>query len=212
MVCSGPRAIAVAARLADRIGLSVGANPDRIKWALKVIDAGTHEAGRSRDEIRIGAFLPVAITTDRATGRQAIRPRTAGWAHMSSFKGNDLSQQPEIMRRVTSVLRDTYDYRYHHPGAAAAEPEHGCVRRGVRRLVRDRGPAVLRRRPHRRNGRARTRLLRHGAPGAGTRAVRRRGHAAAAGPQELTTRRESRSRRVIPSPDQGAGQTEGLDR
>ena len=41
---------------------------------------------------------------------------------MSSFKGNDLSQQPEIMRRVTSVLRDTYDYSYHHPGAAAQNP------------------------------------------------------------------------------------------
>ena len=122
MVCSGPRAIAVAARLADRIGLSVGANPDRITWALKIIDEALGEAERSRDEVRIGAFLPVAITTDRATGRKAIRPRTAGWAHMSSFKGNDLSQQPEIMRRVTSVLRDTYDYRYHHPGAPAQNP------------------------------------------------------------------------------------------
>ena len=122
MVCSGPRAIAVAARLADRIGLSVGANPDRITWALKVIDEALEEAGRSRDEVRIGAFLPVAVTADRATGRKAIRPRTAGWAHMSSFKGNDLSQQPEIMRRVTSVLRDTYDYQYHHPGASAQNP------------------------------------------------------------------------------------------
>jgi len=122
MVCSGPRAITVAARLADRIGLSVGANPDRITWALKIIDEALGEAGRSRDDVRIGAFLPVAITTDRATGREAIRPRTAGWAHMSSFKGNDLSQQPEIMRRVTSDLRDTYDYRYHHPGAPAQNP------------------------------------------------------------------------------------------
>jgi 5,10-methylenetetrahydromethanopterin reductase len=122
MVCSGPRAIAVAARLADRIGLSVGANPDRITWALKIIHEALGEAGRPRDEVRVGAFLPVAITPDRATGRTAIRPRTAGWAHMSSFKGNDLSQQPEIMRRVTSVLRNTYDYRYHHPGAPAQNP------------------------------------------------------------------------------------------
>jgi 5,10-methylenetetrahydromethanopterin reductase len=122
MVCSGPRAIAVAARRADRIGLSVGANPDRITWALKIIDEALDQVGRSRDDVRIGAFLPVAITSDRATGRKAIPPRTAGWAHMSSFKGNDLSQQPEIMRRVTSILRDTYDYRYHHPGAPAQNP------------------------------------------------------------------------------------------
>lgn len=122
MVCSGPRAIGVAAGLADWIGLSVGANPDRVTWALKIISETLGETGRSRDQVRVGAFLPLAITADRATGRQAIRPRTAGWAHMSSFKGNDLSQQPEIMRRVTSVLRDTYDYRYHHPGAPADNP------------------------------------------------------------------------------------------
>jgi len=116
MVCSGPKAIAVAAGLADRIGLSVGANPDRIAWALRIIDAALADAGRDRGAVRVGAFVPIAVTADRASGRSQIRTRVAGWAHMSSFRGNDLSQQPEIMRRVTSVLRDTYDYRYHHPG------------------------------------------------------------------------------------------------
>ena len=122
MVCSGPRAIAVAARHADRIGLSVGANPERIAWALQIIGTSLFEAGRDRDHVRVGAFVPIAVTDDRATGRSAIRTRVAGWAHMSSFRGNDLSQQPEVMRRVTAVLRDTYDYRYHHPGAPADNP------------------------------------------------------------------------------------------
>jgi alkanesulfonate monooxygenase SsuD/methylene tetrahydromethanopterin reductase-like flavin-dependent oxidoreductase (luciferase family) len=122
MVCSGPRAIAVAARRADRIGLSVGANPAQIGWALQIIATTLAKSGRDRDSVRVGAFVPVAVTEDRATGRSAIRTRVAGWAHMSSFKGNDLSQQPEVMRRVTAVLRDTYDYRYHHPGAPADNP------------------------------------------------------------------------------------------
>ena len=122
MVCSGPRAIAVAARLADRIGLSVGANSERIAWALRIIDDELAAAGRDRDSIRVGAFVPIAVTQSRASGRTAIRPRVAGWAHMSSFKGNDLSQQPEIMRRVTTALRDVYDYRYHRPGAPVDNP------------------------------------------------------------------------------------------
>ena len=122
MVCSGPRAIAVAARGADRIGLSVGANPERIAWALRIIEASMTAAGRDRDSVRIGAFVPIAVTRDRATGRAAIRPRVAGWAHMSSFKGHDLSQQPEIMRRVTTKLRDVYDYRFHRPGAPPDNP------------------------------------------------------------------------------------------
>jgi 5,10-methylenetetrahydromethanopterin reductase len=122
MVCSGPRAIAVAARLADRIGLSVGANPERIGWALRIIDGALAESGRDRGDVRVGAFVPIAVTADRARGRAEIRTRVAGWAHMSSFKGNDLSQQPEIMRRVTTSLRDGYDYRYHHPGAPRENP------------------------------------------------------------------------------------------
>jgi hypothetical protein len=36
--------------------------------------------------------------------------------------GGDLSQQPEILRRVTSVLRDSYDYAFHRPGAPAENP------------------------------------------------------------------------------------------
>jgi 5,10-methylenetetrahydromethanopterin reductase len=122
MVCSGPRAIALAATVADRIGLSVGANPDRIRWALGIIDAALDAAGRSRDDVRVGAYVPVAVSKDRSSGRQDLRSRVAGWAHMSSFPGNDLSAQPEIMQRVTNRLRDGYDYRYHRADVPADNP------------------------------------------------------------------------------------------
>jgi len=122
MVCSGPKAIALAARVTDRICLGVGTNPERVAWALQIIEAGLHESGRDRDDIRIGLFAPLAVTDDRVTGRAAIRTRVAAWAHMSSGPGMDLSEQPEILRRVTSVLRDGYDYRYHRPGVPAENP------------------------------------------------------------------------------------------
>jgi 5,10-methylenetetrahydromethanopterin reductase len=127
VVCSGPKSIALAGRVADHIGLSVGCNPERITWALRILDEALEGAARSRDAVRVGAFVPVAITSDRAAGRAAIRSRVAGWAHMSSFNGNDLSQQPEVMRRVTSVLRTTYDYRYHRPGAPQENPNNAAV-------------------------------------------------------------------------------------
>ena len=82
------------------------------------------ENGRDRDDLRIGIFAPLAVTSDRATGRAAIRTRVAAWAHMASGPGTDLSQQPDILRRVTTVLRDTYDYRYHRPGAPAENPNN----------------------------------------------------------------------------------------
>ena len=92
MVCSRPCAIALAATTADRIGLSVGANPERIRWALAIIDAALADAGRTCVDVRIGAHVPGAMADTRAKGRAAIRFRVAGWAHISSFPGNDLDE------------------------------------------------------------------------------------------------------------------------
>jgi 5,10-methylenetetrahydromethanopterin reductase len=127
LVCSGPRAIALAARAADRIGLSVGGDPGHVRWALGVIDEALAACGRTRADVRIGAYLPIAITADREKGRAALRQRVAGWAHMSSFRGIDLAQQPEIMRRTTEKLRHGYDYRFHRADVPAENPNTKIV-------------------------------------------------------------------------------------
>jgi hypothetical protein len=71
--------------------------------------------------------VPWALTDDRASGRREIRYRVAGFAHMSSFAGNDLEQQPEIMRRVTERLRAGYDYRFHKAGVPLDNPNNAMV-------------------------------------------------------------------------------------
>ena len=127
MVCSGPRAIALAAATADRIGLSVGGHPDRIRWAIGIIDEALDAAGRCRRDVQIGAYLPIAVTGTRAEGRATIRYRVAGFAHMSSFAGNDLTQQPDIMRQASERLREGYDYRYHRADVPLDNPNTRLV-------------------------------------------------------------------------------------
>lgn len=122
MVASGPRAIALAARRADRICLGIGTNPERVRWALDIIDAEIARHGRDREAMRVGVFVPIAITPDRSSGRATIRTRVSAWAHMQSGTGTDLSQQPEILRKVTSAMRNNYDYSFHRPGAPAENP------------------------------------------------------------------------------------------
>jgi 5,10-methylenetetrahydromethanopterin reductase len=121
MACSGPRAIALAARKADRICLGIGTNKERLAWALAIIDENLAASGRKRNSIRIGVFAPLVVVAERATARALLRERVCAWAHMQSGKGIDLSQQPAILRKVTSVLRDNYDYRFHRPGIAPGE-------------------------------------------------------------------------------------------
>ncbi len=120
MACSGPRSIALAARVADRVCLGIGTNDGHVKWALDVIDRSLAASERHRDEIRVGLFAPLAITKNRTSGRAMIRTRVSAFAHMQS--GGDLSHQPEILRKVTSVLRHSYDYSFHRPDAGPDNP------------------------------------------------------------------------------------------
>jgi 5,10-methylenetetrahydromethanopterin reductase len=121
MCCSGPRSIALAARKADRICLGVGTNKERLAWALDIVDEGIAASGRRRDDLRVGIFAPIGIFADRASARPVMRERVSAWAHMQSGRGTDLSQQPEILRRVTTYLRDNYDYRFHRPDLPPGE-------------------------------------------------------------------------------------------
>ena len=114
IVCSGPKSIAAAAALADRITFSVGAADERVRWALGVLDEGLEAAGRTRADVQIGAYVPICVDPDRANAAERLRVRVTGAAHMSSFPGNDLSVQPEILRKVTTQLRTAYDYRHHN--------------------------------------------------------------------------------------------------
>jgi 5,10-methylenetetrahydromethanopterin reductase len=119
--CSGPKSIALAARTADRICLGIGTNIERLTWALQIIDEGLAQSGRERDAIRIGLFAPLAVAPDRRTARALLRERGSAWAHMQSGRGVDLSQQPAILRKVTTVLRENYDYKFHRPGVPPGE-------------------------------------------------------------------------------------------
>lgn len=128
MMCSGPRAITVAAAIADRVTLTVGAAPERIGWALDVLDAGLETAGRTRGDIEIGAYVGLTVDDDPAGAAETLRVRVKGIAHMASLPGISLSAQPARLRAVTTRLREEYDYRHHNvesgnPLGQLVEPE-----------------------------------------------------------------------------------------
>jgi 5,10-methylenetetrahydromethanopterin reductase len=114
IACAGPKTIGAAARIADRIQLTVGAPPERIRWALEIIREALSEVGRDRSEIQIGALVPLCVDASRTAAAERLRTGTAVIAHMASLPGIDLSSQPEKLRRVTTRLREAYDYRHHN--------------------------------------------------------------------------------------------------
>src|SRR5438105_3932245 len=61
VAASGPRVIELAARHAERVDLTVGAEPDRLRWAIEVARGAGHAS--------LGAFVNVAVHPDRSVAR-----------------------------------------------------------------------------------------------------------------------------------------------
>ena len=113
MACSGPRTIAMAATLTDRVSLALGANPERIRWGIETARAAAEAAGRDPDSISIGAWVNTTVDDDRAAAREALRGGVASFTHFQGMRGNPLDEQPEILRLHSARLRTDYDTNLH---------------------------------------------------------------------------------------------------
>lgn len=67
VTASGPRALRLAGRVGDGVLFQVGAHPQLVEYALREIEAGAREAGRSLDELMLCARIAVAVGADRET-------------------------------------------------------------------------------------------------------------------------------------------------
>ena len=113
MVGSGPKSLALAAELADRVTMAVGVDPGRIEWGLGQVRAAARAAGRDPDAIPVGAYVNVSVDDDEEAARRTARGFTATFAHFSASVGADFDNQPEILRNVTEKLVTDYDTNHH---------------------------------------------------------------------------------------------------
>lgn len=72
VAATGPKVISAAAKLAEMIDFTVGAEPARLDWAI----AHARQAAGSR-EVSLGAFLDIGVSEDPDTARNLIRGSTA---------------------------------------------------------------------------------------------------------------------------------------
>lgn len=113
MAATGPKTIAAAARVADRVSFAVGAAPERIAWALAHARAAAATAGRSPGAVRFGAFLNVVAHRDHAVARRRARAGVGVLAHFSGMPGSDPSSLPARLRPVASQLQRDYEMARH---------------------------------------------------------------------------------------------------
>jgi 5,10-methylenetetrahydromethanopterin reductase len=118
VTATGPRVIALAARLADRIALAVGADPDHLAWGIETAREAARRAGRDPSTLKIGAYVNCVIHSDRTVARNAVRGTVATFARFSAFSGSKLAALPGPLRAAAEHLRKHYDMAQHTRGEA----------------------------------------------------------------------------------------------
>lgn len=119
MFGSGPRVIDIGARIEDRITVAVGAEPERIGWAVWTARKAREDAGLDPDAIDIGAFVVVAAGTDQRSLDELVKGNASISAH---FQRDVTSSLPHSDATVVEEVTSRYD-NYHHGMEHAAQAE-----------------------------------------------------------------------------------------
>ena len=75
VAATGPRVIGIAARHADRVMFSLGAEPERLAWGIETARQARRDAGLDPDAITYGAYLNCAFTLRSRSPRDHARRR-----------------------------------------------------------------------------------------------------------------------------------------
>jgi 5,10-methylenetetrahydromethanopterin reductase len=110
---SGPRMIAFAARVAEHVTLAVGADPDRVAWALDLARKTAADAGRDPSTISFGTYVNIGCHPDVDVARGLIGGAVAAFAHFSAMPGSTGAGLAERDREVVAEVGRRYDSNQH---------------------------------------------------------------------------------------------------
>jgi 5,10-methylenetetrahydromethanopterin reductase len=127
VAASGPRVIGLAAVIADRITFAVGADVERLAWAIEVARTARRDAGLDPDGIGLGAYVNVAVHPDRAVARQLVAGGLSTLARFNVMHGTPVGPYDDRSAAMLTELHQRYDMNHHTQGgsvqAATITPE-----------------------------------------------------------------------------------------
>lgn len=119
VAATGPRVIELAARVADGITFSVGADPSRLGPAIELAQRTRAAAGQG--PLRLGAYVNAVAHPDVEVARGLVRGRMGVYARFSTMSRSVMASLSEADREVAEQLVQDYDLRAH--GATGARHE-----------------------------------------------------------------------------------------
>jgi 5,10-methylenetetrahydromethanopterin reductase len=119
VAATGPRVIEIAARVADGITFSVGADPARLRPAIEL--AQRTRAAHGLEPLRLGAYVNAIAHPDVETARQLVRGRMGVYARFSTMSRSVMDSLSEADRKVAEDLVRSYDLHAHAASGARHE-------------------------------------------------------------------------------------------
>jgi 5,10-methylenetetrahydromethanopterin reductase len=115
VAATGPKVIELAARWADGVSFSVGADVERLRNSIGLAQEACRAVGRDADELALGCYVQVAVCDDSDTrGREAIRGLVVTHARFSGFEARaagdvhetDHGRYRQAVETMEAVYRD----------------------------------------------------------------------------------------------------------
>ncbi len=119
VAATGPRTIGLAATAADRLMLTVGAEPERVARAISIARRARAQAGLDPAGLRIGAYLNIACHQDTSVACGLVRGSVAVFARFSAMAGGAPPGFSGSDASVIAGLSASYDEARHGLSAAA---------------------------------------------------------------------------------------------
>ena len=123
IAAAGPKMLRAAGRVADGVFIRVGRHPANIAYAVGAVRAGIEDAGRDREEVRLGLIVHTVLVDDPDRALRIGRTMAAGYYDHTAalFDRAGLSwdgPSPQELKRET-IRPD-----FHHTADLAAAGEH----------------------------------------------------------------------------------------
>ena len=110
---TGPKAIAAIAPIAERVTFAVGADLERVRWALGVARDARRAEGLDPDAVEWGVMLHVSPHPDRRTAIEMISGTVASIARFSVIQGRPLGPMRDSVRQSLLDIHRVYDMNKH---------------------------------------------------------------------------------------------------
>jgi len=118
VAATGPKVIEIAAQLAERVTFSLGARPERLRWAIDHARQARAAAGLDPASLSCGAYINAVAHPDVDRARELVRGRLGVYTRFSTMHDNSMDTLAPEDRAVAERLAANYDMGAHATSAA----------------------------------------------------------------------------------------------